>query len=559
MRLVVDAGLARHSRFDPACGMNRLVTKRISLAGAAQRRGRAGRLKAGICCRLWAREEEAAMPQQIKAEILESDLEELVLQLAHWGVSTVQAIQAMAWLDVPPTAALSVARRQLTILGALDDQGRITPRGRHMVALPTQPRLAHMLLCGKERNQGALACCLVALLEERDPLWKNGQHADSHLEHRLDWLCCKRSPEAEHLRAQAYRLARLLHLEEDIFAAASRQREALGQLTALAWPLWTAQRQRDQDGQAVYLLRQGKTALLPLTDSLAHTEYLSVSSLADTGAHGRIRLAAPLSLEVLEELFAPQISDIQRLDISADGQIYARRQECLDSLLLQESPLPRPEPATCAQAICDFLHQGGPTALAILPWNDVSRQWQARILLLRELEGDRWPDVTDAALLDRLNDWLAPVLTQSASLRTLSPEQLYNGLRTLLSPQQTHILDKAAPCRWQTPSGTWHPIIYGDAGGPWLAAKLQEFFGCEQGPIIANGRVAVTLHLNSPAGRPLQVTRDLGHFWRHGYASVRAEMRGRYPKHPWPEDPLNATATALTKKKFATEKMRLKN
>lgn len=567
VRLVVDAGLERSARFDPACGLSRLSTGRVSLAGATQRAGRAGRMEAGICCRLWAREEENGMRPQIRPEILDADLSGLLLQLAVWGATGPDGVASLAWLDQPPAAALAVAWQNLRDLGALDGNDRATSLGRKMAALPASPRLARLLLYGRERGHAALACCLAALLEERDPLPHSGQHAGGvgcDLGRRLDWLCRgPETPEKARLRRQAQRLAHVLDIRQQIFDAALKDQDAAGVLLALTWPEWLAQRLcSDTEGtgapsgkQAVihFLLRSGQAAQLPLGDPLARQDFLAVAAISGGGPRGRIHLAAPFDRSWLEELFSHQISRQDCISVSADGAVQARRRQMLGSLPLRDAPLPRPDAESCVRALCAYLRQGEGRNLTRLPWTDKARQWRARVALLRELDGAPWPDLSDQTLLKNLENWLGPWLTEYTALRQLTPADLLQALRAQLPYPLDRRLEREAPSHWQTPSGALRPIVYGEEGGPWLAAKLQEFFGCEANPRIAQGRVPLTLRLNSPAGRPLQITRDLAHFWRNGYQAVRAEMRGRYPKHPWPEDPLTAPATALTRKKLAAK------
>ena len=553
IRLVVDTGLVRRAVHDSATGAEYLVTGRVSLDGATQRAGRAGRLEDGICCRLWHKEEEHTLPRRFRPQILDADLAALVLQLALWGVSTPEGIRSLAWVDTPPPAALAAARSQLTALGALDSQGRISPTGKKMARLPLRPRTARLLLAGEAHSCPALACCLAAFLEERDPLWKSGQSPDSNLAHRLAWLCRVQHPAAAALRRTAGRLARYIGYREDIFTTALAQQDKAGSLLVSAWSDRLAMHQQIQDGQSIFLLRQGKAVTLPASDSLAQSPFLAVASFTGS-AVGRIRLAAPLSATEVEELFATEITTAEAVEVSAEYRVQARRLRQLGKLVLETAPLPHPSGDVCAAALCSWFRQEGPEAIARLPWNDASRQWRARIAFLREHQGDCWPVLDDMALLQDLELWLAPLLNKANALGELTPESLYKALQGLLPYPQSRELDRLAPARWQAPSGLWHPIIYGDAGGPWLAAKLQEFFGCETGPTILGGDIPVRLHLNSPAGHPLQVTQDLSHFWRNGYAAVRAEMRGRYPRHPWPEDPLTAMATALTQKKLAAQK-----
>nr|WP_296985235.1 ATP-dependent helicase HrpB [uncultured Desulfovibrio sp.] len=588
VRMVVDAGLARLSRFAPASGLSRLVTERVSLAGADQRTGRAGRTEPGICCRLWAKEEEKGMRPHIRPEILDADLTGLLLQLAAWGASDPSA---MPWLDAPPLPHLAVARQCLELLGAFTPAGKPTDLGLRMAALPLEPRSARMLLWGVQHGHGPLACCLAALLEERDPLAntqrpeKRGQwgwrQTDSDLALRLDWLCRSphqgaTAPAREHarqrVRRQSLRLTRLLaqimktdhdpspipdhkqNAASGLFADALADVSALGLLTAVAWPEYVAMLQPGgQKGDIgapmrTYLMRSGRAARLLQTDSLARSEFLAVAQVDGTLPHGRIRLAAALSGTDMEELFSSQAVQTDITCVTEAGQVTARRQRRLGAIVLEDTPLPRPEPENIVAALCAHVRERG---LTCLPWNVQSLQWRARVALLHELEPDAWPAVSDAALLGSLEAWLGPFMTNCTSLAALSAETFSAALHSLLLGNGGRLLDRLAPTHWQAPSGAQRPITYGEEGGPALDVKLQEMFGCVDTPCIAGGRVPLLLRLNSPAGRPLQVTRDLAHFWRNGYPAVRGEMRGRYPRHPWPEDPLTATATALTKKNLA--------
>ena len=604
VRLVVDSGLARLARFDPASGLTRLVTERVSLAGAAQREGRAGRTEPGICCRLWAREQEHGMRPHIRPEILDTDLSTLALQLAVWGVTDAGSL---LWLDIPPAAHLAVAQNTLQALGAVDAQLRPTALGREMAALPLAPRTARLLLWGRQNSLAALAACAAALLEERDSFAhtaagrKVGAHTTGSgcdILRRLDWLCRDTAPgkgadsARERTRRLAQRLMRhvchvrqALHSGEtapagsmqpqqkiidSMFRTALAQATNLGRLIAIAWPEQVALRQDEKQQSAAsnglapstpFLLRSGRAAQLASDDPLARQPFLAVAEVNGAAPRGRIRLAAALTEQDVVELFSADIRTEDTLSVSDAGLASARRQRVLGALVLEDAPLPRPLPEQCAAALCEHVQNKG---LECLPWDDTSRQWRARVSLLREMEGEAWPDVSDAALLDTLDEWLAPAFeralgqcqkqSRANALATLTSAHLYDALRGLLPGNLHRTLERLAPTEWQVPSGAMRPIVYGEDGGPWLAAKLQELFGCVDTPRIANNRVALVLRLNSPAGRPLQVTRDLANFWRNGYPAVRAEMRGRYPKHPWPEDPLSATATVLTKKRLAEQK-----
>lgn len=556
IRLVVDAGLAREPRFHPADGLTRLVTRRISLASAAQRAGRAGRLEPGICVRLWHREEENGMRPHIRPEILDAELSQIVLQLAVWGVPRPEELP---WPDQPPAAHLAVAREDLLRLEALDPaapDNRPTPLGEDMAALPLPPRLARLLLLGEQHHNAALACCLAVLLEDRDPLPQAG---DTSLLRRLDWLCrsgadAPDSPPAR-LRHWAQMLTRLLlYPPQRLFEEAQRQSISTGFLTALTFPERVAQRTGEADGQAHYVLRCGSRACLPLTDPLSRQPFLAIAVL--DGGHrqhvkgvgrGLIRLAAPLQAAEVESLFSAALQRENLVEVTEEGRVMARQRRRLDALLLEDLPLPRPDGEACARALCEHVRRKG---LACLPWNDAIRQWRARVALLHDMEGSPWPDVSDAALLADLEYWLAPHLDNCTDLQRWSPSQLANALRGLLPYPLPRRLDELAPTHWTTPAGNSRPIVYGEEGGPYIDAKLQEFFGCTQTPAIVDGRLPLTLHLNSPAGRPLQVTRDLAAFWANGYRQVRAEMRGRYPRHPWPEDPLSAPPASRTKRQM---------
>ena len=605
VRLVVDSGLARLARFDPASGLSRLVTERVSLAGAAQRAGRAGRTEPGICCRLWAKEHEHGMRPHIRAEILDADLSGLALQLAVWGVTDASSLP---WLDTPPAAHLTVAQNSLQTLGAIDAQLRPTALGREMAALPLAPRTARLLLWGRQNSLAALAACVAALLEERDPLahaagCRNGggpaagagPTSGCDVLRRLDWLCRDATPgkgadaARERTRRLAQRLLRQMDqtrqsgwadstcspqsqqkLSDSMFSAALAKAANLGRLIAIAWPEQVAMRQpagpqtTASNGLAPttpFLLRSGRAAQLASDDPLARQPFLAVAEVDGAAPRGRIRLAAALAEQDLAELFSTDMRTQDTLSVSDTGLVSARRQRVLGALILEDAPLPRPLPDQCATALCEHVRNKG---LDCLPWDDAARQWRARVSLMRELEGEAWPDVSDAALLGTLEEWLAPAFelalgqcqkqSRANSLATLTSGHLLDALRGLLPGNLHRVLERQAPTEWQVASGAMRPIVYGEDGGPWLAAKLQELFGCVDTPRIANNRVALVLRLNSPAGRPLQVTRDLANFWRNGYPAVRAEMRGRYPKHPWPEDPLSATATVLTKKRLAEQK-----
>lgn len=540
IRIVVDTGLCRRPRWDTAAGMARLVTERASLAAVDQRAGRAGRTQPGLCLRLWHKEETAGLRPDIRPEILESDLAPLVLQTARWGTPP----EKLHWLNTPPPSRLQAARRSLAALDALessDGADRLTPLGRRMADLPLHPRTAHMLLTAPAALHGT-ACLLAALLEED----RGGPQSD--LRRVLDQE--RRAPSSR-IRALAARLARLCPPPDSPREPAPQ--DAVGRLLATAWPDRVALRTGEQQQEAVYLLRSGQAATLPLDDMLAREPCLAIADLGGSAARSRarIRRAAPLARASLEQLFAAHIRTEDQVLVSEEGQLVARRRRMLDALLLEDAPLPRPDGTDAALALCEYLRRRG---LDQLPWTDALRQWRQRVLLARQLDGDIWPDISDAALLADLEGWLAPSLEQQTDLRRFPADALARALHALVPPPLSRRLDALLPTSWTAPSGRAHPIVYGAEGGPYAAVKLQECFGCRATPGLADGRCPLTLHLLSPAGRPLQITRDLAGFWANGYRQVRAEMRGRYPKHPWPEDPAAALPTAKTTRALARDK-----
>lgn len=542
IRIVVDTGLYRRPLWNTATDMSRLVTERVSLASADQRAGRAGRTQAGLCLRLWHREETASLRPAIRPEILECDLTPLVLQTAQWGTPP----EKLLWLNTPPPSRLQAARHTLTALEALVDaegDDTLTALGQRMAALPLHPRTARMLLTAPPALHHT-ACLLAALLEED----RGGTQSD--LRRLLDQ---EQRSSSSRIAALAARLKRLCPPPSGSEAQETPPPDALGCLLAAAWPDRVALRSGEQHQEAVYLMRSGQAATLPLDDALAREPCLAIAALGGSASRSRARIlrAAPLARETLERLFAAHIRTQDSVTVSEEGQLLARRRRMLDALLLDDTPLPRPDGTDMAFAFCDYLRQQG---LARLPWTESLRQWQYRVLLARQLDGELWPDISDTALLADLEGWLAPALETVTDLRRLSASALGEALHALLPYPLRRRLDALLPTVWKAPSGREHPIVYGSEGGPYVAVKLQECFGCRSTPGLADGRCALTLHLLSPAGRPLQITRDLAGFWVNIYPQVRAEMRGRYPRHPWPEDPADAIPTAKTNKALARSK-----
>lgn len=544
VRVVVDSGLARAPRFSPRTGLTRLETVVISQAEAEQRRGRAGRLGPGVCYRLWTEAEHRLRPAQRTPEILAVDLAPLALELALWGV---QQPDELAWLDPPPAAAYQEAIALLVRLGACDAAGRITAAGKEMAALGIHPRLAHMVLRATPLGLGGLACDLAALLSERDLLRGNDGPPDPDLRLRVEAL---RRPVPGVSRPLLRRIrdeAVLLRERSGNLAAPPGDPEATGLLLAFAFPDRIGRRR----GYGRFLLSNGRGASLGRTSApgeghaLAEADFIVVADLDDQGPEARIHLAAPVAVGDLEEHFreAIQVEETVEWDDAA-GAVKARRRRRLGHLTLDESPLPHPDPERVLAAMLEGIRRAG---LAVLPWSRATRQLQQRILFMRRWEAG-WPDASDEGLLATLEEWLAPYVYGMTSRADLARLDLRSILLNLLTPAQRKGLDEHAPTHWVVPSGSRLPIDYSDPESPVLAVRIQEMFGARETPRIAGGRVPLTLHLLSPAHRPVQVTRDLAGFWRDAYFEVRKELRGRYPKHPWPDDPAGAPPTARIKR-----------
>jgi ATP-dependent helicase HrpB len=548
---VIDSGLMRVPRFEPRSGMTRLDTVRVSQASAEQRRGRAGRLTPGLCYRLWPEAEQAQLRPFNLPEIVEADLAPLALELARWGSADPGAL---AWLDAPPAAAYAQARALLRDLAALDSAGRITAHGREMATLGLHPRLAHMALAARGHGRGRLAAAIAALLGERDILKAMPGQRDADLRWRVELLHERARPPAlprgvslergapDRARQTARQFERQLRLRgEDVIDARDS-----GRVLALAYPDRVAQR-RAGSSHGQFLLSNGRGAELPAADPLAAEEFLAVADLDGDKRVARIFLAAPLSRAEIEEDFAASIETGESVAWdSRAAAVLARRQQRLGALTLKDEPLARPPAEHVTAAMLDGIRALG---IAALPWTREAESLRRRILFLRRLDapGD-WPDLSDAALLADLDTWLAPYLAGVMRQAQLDRLDLAALLRQRLSWEQQQALERLAPTHVAVPSGSRVPIDYGAGDVPVLAVRLQEMFGAEETPSVAGGRVPLLLHLLSPARRPLQVTRDLAGFWRGSYPAVRGEMRGRYPKHAWPDDPLAAAPTARAKR-----------
>ncbi|WP_439817658.1 ATP-dependent helicase HrpB [Zavarzinia sp. CC-PAN008] len=534
VRVVVDSGLARVPAFDPASGMTRLVTVPASRATAEQRRGRAGRLGPGLALRLWDEAEDRGRPSQPVPEIRAADLAPFALELALWGTDG----RDLALLDPPPDAAFLQARTLLHELGALGADGRATAHGAALARLGLHPRLAHMILAAPPA-QRMLACEVAALLTGRDLL--RGTERDADLRGRLAALRGEAwGPRAERgPLMEARQLARSFAQSVRARPDARADEDQAGEVVALAYPDRVAQGR----GNGQFRMAEGGAAGLAPGDALAAAPFLAIAHLGGSSQGQRIHLAAPIGRDAIARLFGERIVRDARIVFDPAAQaVAASEQRTLGALVLEDRPMARPDAAAVAAVLADAVRRAG---LHVLPWTEGARRLRARIGFLHRLWPDAWPDLSDAAL-ERDLDWLLPYLDGLSRFSHLARLDMAQVLRDRLDHQALRQLDRLAPEALTTPTGRQALIDYtGDA--PVLAAKLQEMFGQRETPRVADGQVAVIVHLLSPAGRPLQVTRDLAGFWRTGYAAVRAEMRGRYPRHPWPEDPLSATPTRATK------------
>lgn len=558
VRVVVDSGLARLPAFDPNTGMSRLYTRQVSRAAATQRAGRAGRLQPGVCYRLWSESQQPQLAAYTPAEILQADLAPMALQLLRWGVDDPAELR---WLDPPPAAAWQQALELLQRLGGAsrsdDGSWRLTRHGEGMARLPLHPRLAHLLLRGHQWRLDDVASDLAALLSERDPLPTAG--ADIHL--RLDLLRGRQRPPRgrqqgiQRLRQQAHHYRRLLTAQPvNGDGLAIDEESACGLLLACAYPDRIAQRRDPDNNNSQYQLSNGRAAVFTSPDSLQRQPWLVVAAAVShrERASERIALAAALDPTLFDGPLQDDVTIRTRVEWDARSErLLAEQQHRVGALLLARKPLTRMDPQQRQATLLALLRSRG---LTLLPWNDELQQWRQRVLLLRRLHeqecGDAdnpWPDVSDAGLLDSLEQWLGPWLGEIQQLQDWQRLDLKALLHNLLPwplPQQ---LDELAPPRFSVPSGSRLAIDYSH-NPPVLAVRLQEMFGCQTTPTIARGRVALVVHLLSPARRPIQVTQDLAGFWHSSYLEVKKEMRGRYPKHQWPDDPLQATATARTTK-----------
>ena len=550
IRVVVDAGLRRYAQFDPATGMSRLVTAKVSQAAADQRRGRAGRLSSGYCYRLWSEGVQASLAPQTAPEILHADLAPLALELGCWGVADVAALR---WLDAPPAAPLAQARALLQQLAALDAAGRITSHGRSLARIGAHPRLAHMLMRAGALGAPRLACDLAAVLSERDILRAAFGARDVDLRLRIGALRGDTGvlPPGVSVDRRAFAQAERSSAQwQRQFAGATAERldphSATGMLLALAYPDRIG-RARGQSGR--YLLANGRGARFGEPQALSKSEFIVAAELDGAERDARIFLAAPLTLIDIEKLFDAQI--VERTQVAWDERVqavHARRERRLGALLLDSAELDA-DPAAVLAAALVGLHQLG---VAALPWNAELRQWRARVELMRRhavTAPESWPDLTDQALDATLDEWAPPWLEGMSRREHFARMNLPHALHSRLSYAQQSILEREAPTHFTVPSSSRIPIDYLDGDVPTVSVRLQEMFGLTVTPSIACGRLPLLLKLLSPAGRPVQITRDLVSFWSRGYHEVKKDLKGRYPKHFWPDDPLTAVPTRRVRRR----------
>jgi ATP-dependent helicase HrpB len=522
VRIVVDSGLARVPRYEPDVGLTRLETVRVSRAAADQRRGRAGRTEPGVAYRLWDEPQTASLEPYARPEILSADLSGFVLDLAAWGA----APEKLAFLDPLPKGALAEARALLTELGALDD-GRITTEGQALRRLPLPPRLARMVVDAAREAAGALAADIAAVLTERG---LGGDDVD--LTHRAESFRRDRSRRASDARAMAKRWSEL--------AGGGAGEMGVGAILSLAYPDRIAKGR----GNGAFTLANGRGGNVDQASPLAREPFIAVAELTGSAANARIVLAAPIALEDIEARFADRIDD--RDEVTFDDRtlsLRARRSRCLGAIALSEQTRKVGPNDETARLLAQGIARAG---IDKLPWTKALTQWRDRVMFLRKAEGDEWPDLSDPALAENI-DWLAAAFAGKTALSQFSADDLQSALTGRLPWPLRRRLDTEAPTHFEAPTGTRAAIDYEAEAGPTISIRLQELFGLAQHPSIAGGRIPLVLELLSPGHKPVQITRDLPGFWRGSYAAVRTEMRGRYPRHPWPDNPLAAAPTRRAK------------
>jgi ATP-dependent helicase HrpB len=554
VRVVVDSGLMRVPRFDPSVGMTRLVTLPVSRAAADQRQGRAARQGPGVCYRLWSATEHTGLPRATPPEILVADLTPLALDLAEWGV---RDPGELSWIDPPPAGPLDAARRLLTELGAIDGDRRITAHGQAMTRLGVHPRLGHLLLRARDRDQARdqdprgsgdalLACEVAAVLSEGDPRRGDGR-PDADLAAAVESVRRGRAPR---LAETARRWAQLLGLPASVAARRGPSggavvAEDVGRLVALAYPDRVGRQRTGRPGH--WLLRSGRGAWLPATDSMAGAPWIVAADLDGDRRDARIWLGAPLHPADLEDLFGAEMVTVQRT--GWDGRladVVASRERRLGAIVVAVTAMPGPTDGSGPAALIEGIRALG---LDVLPWTPELRRLRARVGFARRVGGEDtrdepWPDLSDDVLLADLESWLSPWLEGRWRRADLAGVALVDALWGRIGWNRRAALDHIAPTHLRVATGERRRIEYPPDGPPLVTVRLQELFGTAETPTVGLGRVPVQLHLTSPAGRPVQVTSDLASFWATTYPQVRGELRARYPRHSWPDDPLTAAPTS---------------
>ena len=555
MRVVIDSGLMRVPVYEPDVGLTRLETVRVSRANADQRRGRAGRTEPGVCYRLWEEGANGGLQPYAAPEILAADLSGLALDCALWGAADPGTL---AFLDSPPRAALKKARALLAAIGAIDGEGRITDEGRAIASLALPPRLARMVVDAAREGEARPASEIAVVLTERG---LGGDAVD--LATRLDAFRRDRSQRAEDARRLARGLAARAEaaltpnpspqgrVESVLLPQGEggrrsppdegRRPTSVGALLASAYPDRIAV-SRGKRGE--FLMANGRAAALEPHDPLAGEPFLAIGEIAGRAASARILLAAAFTLDDIERIAGGSIETTDELTFDrGSASLRARRRRRLGSLILAEQTLAVPQDDTAALALARGVLSLG---LARLPWTKAQKQRRDRVMFLAQAEGEAWPDLSDDALAADPG-WLAPFLLGKTKLDDIGADDLANALDAALPWDLARRLDEEAPTHFQAPTGTAAPIDYEAEGGPAIALRVQELYGLDEHPSLAGGRIPLTLHLLSPANRPIQITRDLPGFWRGSWAAVRSDLRGRYPRHFWPEDPAAAAPTARAK------------
>ncbi len=528
VRIVIDSGLARRPRYDRGAGLTRLVTERASRAAVTQRAGRAARQGPGIAIRLWEEAANAALPAHEPPEILEADLSSLMLTSLLWGENDPARLP---FLDPPPAPAMAEAKQRLERLGAIDGDGHITAHGRAIAAITLEPRLAHMLIEAGTRGFASAAADAAALLTERG---LGGNDPDLELRHRR-WMG-DRSPRAQAARGMAARWAKA---KGDHGSGAHDIARAI----ALAFPDRLSRR-RDASGEQWQSVG-GRGFRLDPASPLARSEWLAVAEVAGSAAGARILSAAAISLQEVEALFAGEIETFSEARFDpATSAISATKGRRLGSVKLSSSPDPRPDQAAIEAGLLDAVRRHG---LSLLPWSEAAVALRQRAAFAAQHDPEV-PDLSDARLVERLEDWLAPLLAGKRRLDAIGPASLGNALQGLIGYEAGRAIDRLAPGQFTTPAGSSHAIDYSSTGGPTVEVRAQALYGLKDHPMVAGGRVPLTLSITSPAHRPIQTTKDLPAFWAGSWREVAKEMRGRYPKHPWPDDPAAAAATLKTKR-----------